>query len=82
MTVKERLHNLIDRLPDNTAERIESDIRRICEENDPVLKALMAAPEDDEPLTEEDIRDIEEAYREIERGETYSMEEVHSEIED
>lgn len=80
MTVKERLHNLIDRLSDGAAERIESELRQLCEESDPVWKAFMNALEDDEPLMEEDIQAIEEAYQEIARGETVAWEEVTSRI--
>ena len=35
---------------------------------------------DDEPLTEEDLRAIEESLREIERGEIYPLEDVMREI--
>ena len=70
MTVKERLHNLIDRLPDVDAERLEIEIRRLCKENDPLWKAFNNAQEDDEPLTEMGIQAIKRGDREIERGET------------
>jgi len=82
MTVKERLHNLIDRLPEEAAERIEPDIRKICEENDPVWKAFMEAPEVDEPFTEEEEEMIREAEEAIERGECESWETVHARLRD
>jgi hypothetical protein len=43
---------------------------------DPVLESLANAPEDDEPLTEEDERAIEEAREEVRRGEVLTHEEV------
>lgn len=42
----------------------------------PVLESLANAPEDDEPLTEEDERAIEEAREQVRRGEVLTHEEV------
>jgi hypothetical protein len=70
MTVKENLHRLIDELSDSTlveAERYLEALRRA--ELEPLWQAFMAAPEDDEPLTAEDIAAIEEGKAEIARGE-------------
>jgi hypothetical protein len=78
--IKDELHRIIDSLtPEETiaarhylkyllsvASRKRQDIRQV----------LANAPYDDEPLTEEDIRDIEEARKDIENGETVSMDEV------
>lgn len=44
--------------------------------NDPIDEALAAAPYDDEPLTEEDRRAIEEAEEDIRAGRVVSHEEV------
>jgi hypothetical protein len=70
MTVKENVHRLIDQLSDSTlveAERYLEALRRA--ELEPLWQAFMAAPEDDEPLTAEDIAAIEEGKAEIARGE-------------
>jgi hypothetical protein len=70
MTVKENVHRLIDELSDSTlveAERYLEALRRA--ELEPLWQAFMAAPEDDEPLTAEDIAAIEEGKAEIARGE-------------
>ena len=80
MTVKERLHGMIDRLPESELGAIEEYLNRFCGEHDPVLKAFMEAPEVDEPLSDEDIRAIEEAEEEIARGEYVSWEEVRAEM--
>jgi hypothetical protein len=52
MTTKERLHQLVDDLSDQQAERalalVESEVE------DPVIAAFRNAPEDDEPLTPEE----------------------------
>lgn len=80
MTVREMLHHLIDRLPDEAVARIEPDIRRICAENDPAWKALTEAPEVDEPFTEEEAALIREAEEEMERGEYVEWNEIRSEF--
>jgi hypothetical protein len=80
MTTREQLHRLVDELPDDALRAVQifaefaasratighhdrSDI------SDPVLRAFMEAPDDDEPLTAEDIEAIEEGSAEIARGE-------------
>lgn len=45
-------------------------------EDDPVLKVLQDAPPDDEPLTEEDVAALEEAYEDLAQGRIFSHEEV------
>jgi hypothetical protein len=63
MTIKERLNSLIDRLPDGDAERLEVELRQIDEAINPVWRAFMDAPEDDESQPGEKIKAIEEAHR-------------------
>ncbi len=49
-------------------------IARQPEEADPVLRAFMDAPEDDEPLTEEDLAAIAEGKADVERGDVVRWE--------
>jgi hypothetical protein len=75
MTTKEALHALVDELPDDAlpaAERYLQSLREAAV--DPVLQAFLNAPEDDEPLTAEDLAAIEEAEAEIARGEVIPWE--------
>ncbi len=59
MVTKEALHELIDALPDVL---LPEAARRLAElRDDPVLLALLTAPEDDEPETEEERAAVEEA---------------------
>ncbi|MBI4493212.1 MAG: hypothetical protein HY690_10520 [Chloroflexi bacterium] len=70
MMIKERLHRLVDELPDgelHAAERFLEYLRNVG--SDPVLRAFMAAPLDDEPLTDDEAAAICEAEEEIARGE-------------
>jgi len=81
MTPKERLYQLIDELPEaelHTAERFLQYLRDKA--RDPLLRAFMEAPEDDEPLTEEDLRAIAEAEEELARGEGIPWEEVRKRL--
>jgi hypothetical protein len=69
MTVKAKLHRLVDALPASevaAAQRYLEYLRDLG--SDPVLRALAAAPFDDEPLTNVATRAIAVARSEIARG--------------
>ena len=52
MTVKERLHHVVDQMTDDEA---EATLRRIdAQRADPFVRFLDAAPTDDEPVTAEE----------------------------
>jgi predicted transcriptional regulator len=73
VTTKEALHRLVDELPETVlpeAERYLASLR-----DDPVPRAFIEAPEDDEPLTPEEVAAIEEGKAEIARGEGIPWEE-------
>ncbi len=64
MTTKERLHQLVDQLPESevaTATRVLEALRAAA---DP----LASAPEDDEPTTAEDRRAIKEGWELYRQG--------------
>ncbi|MDE3075534.1 MAG: hypothetical protein KGJ86_08900 [Chloroflexota bacterium] len=74
---REKLHRLIEELPEQEvqpAERFLEYLRNVG--SDPVARAFMEAPVDDEPLTPEDERAIREAEDEIARGEGIPWEEA------
>ena len=52
MTTKEALHRLIDELPEEMLAGIEQYL--VSARDDPVLRAALLAPEDDEELTPEE----------------------------
>ena len=77
MTTKESLHALIDTLPESALPEAERYLRRLqSAAADSFLTFLMNAPEDDEPLTPEDIAAIEEGKSEIARGEAIPWDEA------
>ncbi|MBI3979150.1 MAG: hypothetical protein HY331_13275 [Chloroflexi bacterium] len=81
MTTKERLHRLVEELPESelhAALRFLEYLRNVgC---DPVLRALHQAPEDDEPATPEEDQEAAEAWREYLRGEARPWERVREEL--
>jgi hypothetical protein len=74
MTTRDALHQLLDALPDEFLPIAEQRLAAL--RDDPLLRALLAAPEDDEPLTDEDLAALAEARAEFARGETMSLEEA------
>ncbi len=81
MTTKDKLHRLVDALPEpvlDEAERLLQELQRRAA--DPLLRALAAAPEDDEPDTEEERAAIAEARAAIARGEVEPWEQVRADL--
>ena len=73
MTTRDALHQLLDSLPDELLPAAEARLAAL--RDDPFLRFMLAAPEDDEPLDEEDLAALAEAEAEMARGETISLEE-------
>jgi predicted transcriptional regulator len=74
MTTKEQLHRLIDDLSDGEADMA---LRTLGEQHeDPLLRAIANAPEDDEPLTSADEAAIAEGQADIAAGRTVSLEDI------
>lgn len=72
---------MVDDLPEwmlAEASRLLDSLR--VQADDPLLRAFMEAPEDNEPLTPEDIAAIEEGKAEIARGEGIPWEVVRARL--
>lgn len=91
MTTREALHTLIDELPDGVLPEVERYLQSVHAENigqispaipadDPLWLAFQNAPEDDEPLTPDEIASIEEGKAEIARGEGIPWEAVRARL--
>jgi hypothetical protein len=82
-TTRERLHELLDTLLDEQLGEAETMLRSLASSEtltkdvDPLLDVLMNAPEDDEPLTDEDIAAIAEGKADIERGDVVRWEDYN-----
>ena len=67
MSTREAIHQLLDSLPDELLPAAEARLAAL--RDDPFLRFMLAAPEDDEPLSPEEVALIEEGEAEIARGE-------------
>jgi hypothetical protein len=79
MTAKEQLRDAIDALSEDEASDALKyiKVRRV----DPTLAAFLAAPLDDEPVTEEEERAVAESREEYQRGEAVPLDEIRHEFE-
>lgn len=78
---KLELINLVQEVPEDelvTAIRLIESL--ISHNIDPLTIALLTAPADDEPWTDEDEEDLKEAQRDILEGRTISLEQVKKEM--
>jgi len=77
MTVRQRLHILVEDLPEKEVHAALRFLEYLhSSEDDPILSALNAAPPDDEPVTEEDLAALEEAWEDVRQGRVISHKEV------
>ena len=77
---KGRLHQLVDRVPDGEVHTAERFLEYLASSDDPVMRALMNAPEMDEPLSDADREALEEGRRALEAGDVVSHEELRKAI--
>lgn len=80
MTAKEKLRQAVDELSELEAEKVLEIIAR-RRDRDPVRAFFEDAPEDDEPLTDEERASLDEGRAEYERGETVPLDEFMREFE-
>jgi len=82
MVTREHLYELIDALPEGELPAAERYLEQLREryENDPLMRLLDEAPEEDEPLTPEEIATIEEAKADYRRGDYLTAEEARREL--
>ena len=82
MTVKERLHRLVDALPEReleTAAHVLEGLAALAQ-MDPVARALALAPDDDEPVTDAERTELAEGWADYQAGRGASAEEVRREL--
>ena len=65
---RKRLHELVDELFEDHVEAAERYLRSLRNRNDPVIRAMRAAPVDDEALGDEDRKAIDDGRRDIAAG--------------
>ena len=77
---KERLYRLVDLISEREVHAAERYLEYLAEHGDPFIRKLMTLPEDDEELSEEGHRMLDEGYEDLRAGRTHSLEEVKQEI--
>lgn len=80
MSTRDSLHRLIDELPESELGTAERFLHYLHATTDPVLRALLEAPLDDEPETDDERQAVQEAREELVRGEVRRLEEVWREL--
>lgn len=76
----ELLHRIVDMLPHERQEEAVRLLWPLVGADDPVVRAFLLAPEDDEPLSDEEIAALEEAREEIRRGDVVPWEEAKRQL--
>lgn len=80
--IRKRIHQLVDRLPEDelpTARRVLEGLQAM---GDPVLRALLHAPEEEEPVSEEERAAVREAEEDVRRGRVRELDEYLAEREE
>ncbi len=72
MIAREDVHTILDAIPE---ERLAAAREALTALADPVLLALLSAPEDDEPLTDEDLEALAEGRADAAAGRTITLDE-------
>jgi hypothetical protein len=80
MTVKERLHYLVDALPESEAPTARRVLEALAATADPLRSALVAAPEDDEPESATERLAVARARAAVARGELVRDEDLANEL--
>jgi len=80
MTAKEKLRQVVEDLSELEAERMLKVIARRRERN-PMIAAFEDAPEDDEPFTDEEAAEADEAWASYKRGEAAPLDQIRHEFE-
>lgn len=78
--LREDLHRLVDDLAEKDLEPARRYLAYLWNTRDPLRQSLMEAPYDDEPLSEEDIADLDAAWEEVAAGRLISHEEARQRL--
>ena len=72
MIARDDLHAMLDAIPEDRLAAAHDALAALA---DPVLVALLSAPDDDEPVTDEDLAAMAEGRLDHARGDTISLDE-------
>ncbi len=77
---RQRLHQLIDELPEEEIQAAERCLQSLCNHRDPVLDALRSAPDVEEPFSEEEQQEVDDAIRDLEAGNRVSDAQIRADL--
>ncbi len=77
---RDRLYRLVNRLPDAEVHAAERYLEYLTAQGDPLIRVAMAAPEEDEELSEKGHRLLDEGRKDLATGRTHSLDEVKREL--
>ena len=77
--LRDRLYRLVDRLPDAEGLAAERYLQYLTAHGDPLLRAVLAAPEDEDALSESGRRLLNEGREDLAVGRTHTLGEVKRE---
>lgn len=77
---RDRLHRLVDHLPDAEIHAAARYLEYLSECGDPLVRIAMTAPEEDEELSERGHRLLDEGRKDLAAGRTYTLDEVKQEL--
>jgi predicted transcriptional regulator len=82
MTTKERIHRMVDDLPESELDTVERVLEGLSalSLSDPVAEALANATVDDESVTDEEAQAIEEGERDIAEGRILNVDGVRARL--
>ena len=80
MLPKERLHELVERLPEEEFHAAERYLTYLQEQGDPLLRRLLQAPLDDEAEADDEQAAVEEARGDLQGGRVHTLADVRSDL--
>ena len=80
LAIKDDLHRLVDELPEDELPAAKRFLQYLYDMTDPVLRALIESPEDDEPEIDEERAAVAEGYEDLAAGRVVSFEDVKREF--
>lgn len=80
MTTRERVKRLIDKLPEDVLGAAQEYLEFLQYRSDPLLRALLSAPEEDEPISPEEEAAVEEGRQALARGEVITDDELRRKL--
>lgn len=79
---RKRIHELVDRLPEAELPTVRRVLEGLTSLSDPVLRALLEASEEEQPISDEERTALQEADEDVRRGKVRPLDEYLAEREE